>query len=140
MFFFSLFLSGATNTGLQQTQQAAVPVHQHILSMATSPYGDNPIFKDLKPSGSLNEDALRPTNPAAQKAILESTTNQYKISPKISNGLKVKPVASTLSKVMLVFSRRKYQEKIFHQMNVFVWISFFFLFGAEITFWWSRGI
>lgn len=90
--------SGGTNTSLQQTQQAAVPVHQHILSLATSPYGDNPIFKDLKPLGSLNEDALKPTNPAAQKAILESSANQYKISPKVSNGLKIKPVA--LSKVI----------------------------------------
>lgn len=84
---------------LQQTQQATVPVHQHILSLATSPYGDNPIFKDLKPLGSLNEDALKPTNPAAQKAILESSSSQYKISPKVTNGLKVKPIGSTLSKV-----------------------------------------
>lgn len=67
--------------------------------MATCPYGDNPIFKDLKPLGSLNEDALKPTNPAAQKAILESSSNQYKISPKVTNGLKVKPIGSTISKV-----------------------------------------
>lgn len=93
--------SGGTNPGLQQMQQATVPVHQHILSLATSPYGDNPIFKDLKPLGSLNEDALKPTNPAAQKAILESTSNQYKISPSVSSGLRVKPVASTLSKVKI---------------------------------------
>lgn len=70
--------------------------------MATSPYGDNPIFKDLKPFGSLNEDALKPTNPAAQKAILESSSSQYKISPKVTNGLKVKPIGSTISKVMKI--------------------------------------
>lgn len=91
--------SGGTNPGIQQTQQTTVPVHQHILSLATSPYGDNPIFKDLKPFGSMNEDALKPTNPAAQKAILESSSSQFKVSPKITNGLKVKPVGSTLSKV-----------------------------------------
>lgn len=95
--------SGATNTNMQQMQQAPVPVHQHILSLATSPYGDNPIFKDLKLPSGLNEDALKPTNPAAQKAMLESSANQYKISPKVSSGLKVKPVTSTLSKVIFLF-------------------------------------
>lgn len=97
---------------MQQAQQATVPVHQHILSLATSPYGDNPIFKDLKPLGSLNEDALKPTNPAAQKAILESTANQYKISPKVSNGLKVKPVTSTLSKKSLFGGLEEFDSSI----------------------------
>lgn len=87
-------------------------MHQHILSLATSPYGDNPIFKDLKPLGSLNEDALKPTNPAAQKAILESTANQYKISPKVSNELKVKPVASTLSKKSLFGGLEEFDSSI----------------------------
>lgn len=100
-YFFFKF-SGAANSSMQQSQPAAVQIHQHILSLATSPYGDNPIFKDLKPLGGLNEDALKPTNPAAQKAILEASSGQYKISPKIGgNGLKVKPVGSTLSKVYL---------------------------------------
>lgn len=76
-----------------QQQPASIPIHQQILSLTTSPYGDNPIFKDLKPLGSLSEDALKPTNPAAQKALLESST-QYKISPKVGNPLKVKPVGA----------------------------------------------
>lgn len=87
-------------------------MHQHILSLATSPYGDNPIYKDLKPLGILNEDALKPTNPAAQKAILESTANQYKISPKVSNELKVKPVASTLSKKSLFGGLEEFDSSI----------------------------
>lgn len=83
--------------GMQQQQ---VPIHQQILAMTTSPYGDNPIFKDLKPASGLSEDALRPTNPAAQKAILESSSsNQFKVTPNVGNGLKVKPIQSSLSKV-----------------------------------------
>lgn len=104
--------SGGGATSLQPAQQATVPVHQHILSLATSPYGDNPIFKDLKPLGNLNEDALKPTNPAAQKAILESTSNQYKISPKVANGLKVKPVTSTLSKKSLFGGLEEFDSSI----------------------------
>lgn len=80
-------------------QQQQVPIHQQILAMTTLPYGDNPIFKDLKPMSGLSEDALRPTNPAAQKAILESSSNQFKITPKVGNGLKIKPIHSSLSKV-----------------------------------------
>lgn len=92
--------SGTMNAQAQQPQQTAVPIHQQILSMTTSPYGDNPIFKDLKPLSSSNEDALKPTNPAAQKAILEASANNYKISPKVGgNGMKLKPVGSTISKV-----------------------------------------
>lgn len=66
--FYILHSSGG-NTGLQQAQQAAASVHQHILSLSTLPYyGDNRIYKDVKPMGSLNKDALKPTNPAAQKS------------------------------------------------------------------------
>ncbi|KAG4074307.1 hypothetical protein HA402_008716 [Bradysia odoriphaga] len=85
--------------GMQQQQ---VPIHQQILAMTTSPYGDNPIFKDLKPASGLSEDALRPTNPAAQKAILESSSsNQFKVTPTVGSGLKVKPIQSSLSKKSL---------------------------------------
>lgn len=97
------------NAQAQQPQQTTLPIHQHILSLTTSPYGDNAIFKDLKPLGSSNVDALKPTNPAAQKAILEASSNNYKISPKVGgNGMKLKPVGSTISKVsfyqQIVFS------------------------------------
>lgn len=81
--------------GIQQ-QQTAVPIHQQILSLTTSPYGDNPIFKDLKPLSGFNEDTLKPTNVAAQKASL----NNFKISPKVSHGVKLKPVQSMMSKVI----------------------------------------
>lgn len=101
------------NQTAQQPQQAAVPIHQQILSIATSPYGDNPIFKDLKPLGSLNEDALKPTNPAAQKAMMEASSNHYKISPKVGgNGIKLKPVSSTISKKSLFGGLEEFDSSI----------------------------
>lgn len=96
--FLPVFLYRGVGTQNQQPQQPAVSIHQRILSLSTSPYGDNPIFKDLKPAG-LSEEALKPTNPAAQKAILESSSRQYKISSKIGNDIKIKPIGSNLSKV-----------------------------------------
>lgn len=82
----------------QPPQTSSIPIHQQIMSLATSPYGDNPIFKDLQPLG-LSEEALKPTNPAAQKTMLESSSNQFKVSPRVSLGLKVKPVGSSFTKV-----------------------------------------
>lgn len=104
---------------MQQPQQSTVPIHQHILSLTTSPYGDNPIFKDLKPLGGLNEDALKPTNSAAQRAILESS--QYKISPKVGGTLKVKPVGSALSKVNIKIVPQNCGH-IFYEIGLFFYI------------------
>lgn len=80
--------------------------------MVMSLYGGDPLFKDLKTMYSLNEDALKPTNPAAQNAILESATNQYKISTKASKGLKIKPATSTLSKMSLFGGLKEFDSSI----------------------------
>lgn len=92
-----------------QQQQPTISVHQQILSLATSPFGDNPIFKDLKPIG-LSEESLKTTNPAAQKALFES--NQYKVSPKVSTPLRVKPVGSVLSKKSLFEGLEEYDSSV----------------------------
>ncbi|XP_065354164.1 nuclear pore complex protein Nup98-Nup96 [Calliphora vicina] len=93
-------LGGLPGTPQQQQQ---MPIHQQILSKVTSPYGDNPIFKDLKRSE--ENDPNRATNPAAQKAIMESTSTsgqQFKISTNSSPSiLKVKPIGSALTKKSL---------------------------------------
>lgn len=92
-------LGGNTTLGANQ-QQSSIPIHQHILSMVTSPYGDNPIFKDLKRTDET--DALRATNPIAQKAILESSGSSFRVSAKpSSNSIKIKPVGSALTKKAL---------------------------------------
>ncbi|XP_055550074.1 nuclear pore complex protein Nup98-Nup96 [Wyeomyia smithii] len=106
-----------TNTGLGnlgQPAQPAVPIHQQILAMVTSPYGDNPIFKDIKPLAWATEDSLKPTNPSAQKAILEGANQQFKVSPKVTgSGVKVKPVGSaTLSKKSLFEGLEEYDSTL----------------------------
>ncbi|XP_038105897.1 nuclear pore complex protein Nup98-Nup96 [Culex quinquefasciatus] len=97
-----------------QPAQAAVPIHQQILAMVTSPYGDNPIFKDIKPLSGASEDSLKPTNPSAQKAILEGANQQFKVSPKVTgSGVKVKPVgAATLSKKSLFEGLEEYDSTL----------------------------
>lgn len=92
-----------------QQQQPTISVHQQILSLATSPFGDNPIFKDMKPIG-LSEESLKTTNPATQKALFES--NQYKVSPKVSTPLRVKPVGSVLSKKSLFEGLEEYDSSV----------------------------
>lgn len=93
-----------------QQQQATVPIHQQILDMTSNPYGDNPIFKDLKPVPS--EDALRPTNPNAQKAVLEANATQYKVSSKVGSGVKVKPIGGVGSKKSLFDGLEEYDSSV----------------------------
>lgn len=85
-----------------------VPIHQQILAMTSSPYGDNPIFKDLKPVSTA--ESLKVTNPAAQKAILESNSAiQFKMSAKSpGSGVKVKPVGNLPGKRSLFDGLEEY--------------------------------
>lgn len=70
-----------------------VPIHQQILSKVTSPYGDTPIFKDLKRTDEV--DATRATNPAAQQAVLDMNSNQFKVTNKDSpSRIRVKALGS----------------------------------------------
>ncbi|XP_028158678.1 nuclear pore complex protein Nup98-Nup96-like [Ostrinia furnacalis] len=63
-------LSGASATN---------DVHAQILSLAARPYGDEPLFKHLLPESSTTaEDVLKPTNPAAVKAVLDNSG--YKVT------------------------------------------------------------
>lgn len=106
-----------TNTGigmLGQPAQAAVPIHQQILAMVTSPYGDNPIFKGIKPLTGATADSLKPTNPSAQKAILEGANQQFKVSPKVGgSGVRVKPLgAAALSKKSLFDGLEEYDSTL----------------------------
>lgn len=70
-----------------------VPIHQQILSKVTSPYGDTPIFKDLKRTDEV--DATRATNPAAQQAVLDMNSNQFKVTSNDSpSRIRVKALGS----------------------------------------------
>ncbi|XP_059611936.1 nuclear pore complex protein Nup98-Nup96 [Phlebotomus argentipes] len=113
----SLGIGGAPALG--QNQQNTVPVHQQILALTTSPYGDNPIFKDLKPPVGITEDSLKPTNPAAQKAILESSSSQFRVSSaKIDRGVKVKPIGNGLSKKSLFEGLEEYDSSVEENFNL----------------------
>ncbi|KAL7727665.1 hypothetical protein ACLKA6_013265 [Drosophila palustris] len=85
---------GAPLTQNVQPQQL-LPIHQQILSKVTSPYGDTPIFKDLKRNND-DVDATRATNPVAQQALLDLNSNQFKIAQKESPiGIRVKALGSS---------------------------------------------
>lgn len=80
-----------------QQQQPGQDIHQKILALTSNPYGDNELFKGLKP---MSEDSLRVTNPAAQKALLESSSN-YKVSPNAASKIRVKPISAVITKKSL---------------------------------------
>ncbi|KAJ8704846.1 hypothetical protein PYW08_012166 [Mythimna loreyi] len=70
-------------------------VHEQILTLAARPYGDSPLFKDLLPDSSTTaEDVLKPTNPAAVKAVLDSS-GAYRVSSPTALRLTVTPRTST---------------------------------------------
>ncbi|CAG9790496.1 unnamed protein product [Diatraea saccharalis] len=67
----------ANNTSLNNSglsgASAAGNVHEQMLTLAARPYGDSPLFKDLVPAdSSASEEVLKPTNPAAVKAVLDT--------------------------------------------------------------------
>ena len=71
---------------------AAASIHQQLLTLASSPFGENPLFKPLATDANKRADILKPTNPAAQKALL---ANSYKASPHRNVKIRVKPNSSS---------------------------------------------
>ncbi len=61
----------------QQTQPQPV-IQQQIEALTHYPYGDNPLFKGVLGDAKKAEEVLKPTNPAAQKALTSSI--QYKVT------------------------------------------------------------
>lgn len=94
-----------------QQQQVAPEIHQRILSLITNPYGDNELFKGLKPSIGVSEDTLKVTNPAAQKALLDSTSN-FKVSPNSTSRIKVKPISAVVTKKSLFDGLEEYDASL----------------------------
>ncbi|OWF51062.1 Nuclear pore complex protein Nup98-Nup96 [Mizuhopecten yessoensis] len=69
-------------------------IQQQLLNLVNSPYGDSPLFMNLKQSEIKREELLKPTNPAAQKAAL---SNQFKVSPRPTARVKPKSLHSVLN-------------------------------------------
>ncbi|XP_001358641.3 nuclear pore complex protein Nup98-Nup96 [Drosophila pseudoobscura] len=97
-------MAGGMGMGAQQQmggggmmQLSQQPIHQQILARVTSPYGDTPIFKDLRNGNGV--DATRATNPAAQQAVMDMKNKQFKINIHESRvPLKVKATSSITRK------------------------------------------
>jgi len=80
--------------------QATNAIQQQLVQLSSSPYGDNPIFKNLT-DPAKREDILKPVNPMAQK-VLEST-QQYKVSPQRNVKPKPKPIGGSLANRSAIF-------------------------------------
>ncbi|XP_075227929.1 nuclear pore complex protein Nup98-96 [Lycorma delicatula] len=84
----------------QSNQSSNNPLNQHIIALASVPFGDSPLFKNLLPVTGKTDELLKPTSPAAQKAILNG--QNFKVSPRTGSKIKVKPIGqSNLTKKSL---------------------------------------
>ncbi|PNF16103.1 Nuclear pore complex protein Nup98-Nup96 [Cryptotermes secundus] len=93
-------LLGGAGTNPVTNQQGSGTVHQQILALASMPFGDSPLFRNLLPATGKTDELLKPTNPAAQKAAVSN--NHFKVSPRENVKIKVKPLGvSSLSKKSL---------------------------------------
>ncbi|XP_023223546.1 nuclear pore complex protein Nup98-Nup96-like [Centruroides sculpturatus] len=80
--------------------QQQLQTQQQILALTTNPFGDSPLFRNVIKDNNKREEILKPTNPAAQKAVMAS--NQYKVSPVPIGKVKPKPIqAVAVGKVSL---------------------------------------
>uniref|UniRef100_A0A1B6CZW3 Nuclear pore complex protein Nup98-Nup96 n=2 Tax=Clastoptera arizonana TaxID=38151 RepID=A0A1B6CZW3_9HEMI len=67
---------------------------QIIETLTAMPFGDAPIFKKLLDTTGKTDELLNPTSAVAQKALLNK--QNYKISPQLTNKLKVQPIGMNL--------------------------------------------
>lgn len=81
------------------------------MSLCINPYGDNELFKGLKQNPPPSDNTLRATNPAAQKAFLESS-NGFKISPHSGSKIKVKPINALVTKKSLFDGLEEYDASL----------------------------
>ncbi|XP_076117193.1 nuclear pore complex protein Nup98-Nup96-like isoform X3 [Mytilus galloprovincialis] len=88
----STMLSTAANP--QNSGPTPQQIQQQLLALNHSPYGDSPLFWNLKQTETKREDLLKPTNPIAQKAVL---TSQFKVSPRPTARVKPKSLHNVLN-------------------------------------------
>ncbi|XP_019747531.1 nuclear pore complex protein Nup98-Nup96 isoform X2 [Hippocampus comes] len=80
-----------TDPNAAAAQQALL--QQQFSVLAYSPYGDSPLFRNPLSDPKKKEERLKPTNPAAQKAL--TTPTHYKLTPRPAT--RVRPKALTSS-------------------------------------------
>ncbi|KAM8975297.1 nuclear pore complex protein Nup98-Nup96 isoform 2-T2 [Pelodytes ibericus] len=68
-------------------------LQQQINTLAYSPFGDSPLFRNPISDPKKKEERLKPTNPAAQKAL--TTPTHYKLTPRPATRVRPKALQAT---------------------------------------------
>ncbi|NXI48323.1 NUP98 protein, partial [Galbula dea] len=79
-----------TDPNASAVQQAIL--QQHLNSLTYSPFGDSPLFRNPMSDPKKKEERLKPTNPAAQKAL--TTPTHYKLTPRPATRVRPKALQS----------------------------------------------
>ncbi|NXF89899.1 NUP98 protein, partial [Eubucco bourcierii] len=79
-----------TDPSASAAQQAIL--QQHLNSLTYSPFGDSPLFRNPMADPKKKEERLKPTNPAAQKAL--TTPTHYKLTPRPATRVRPKALQS----------------------------------------------
>ncbi|KAJ7320252.1 hypothetical protein JRQ81_019763 [Phrynocephalus forsythii] len=80
-----------TDPNASAAQQAIL--QQHLNSLTYSPFGDSPLFRNPASDAKKKEERLKPTNPAAQKAL--TTPTHYKLTPRPATRVRPKALQTT---------------------------------------------
>ncbi|XP_076836868.1 nuclear pore complex protein Nup98-Nup96 isoform X3 [Brachyhypopomus gauderio] len=80
-----------TDPNAAAAQQAVL--QQQINALAYSPFGDSPLFRNPLSDPKKKEERLKPTNPAAQKAL--TTPTHYKLTPRPATRVRPKALSSS---------------------------------------------
>ncbi|XP_042543523.1 nuclear pore complex protein Nup98-Nup96 isoform X1 [Dipodomys spectabilis] len=80
-----------TDPNASAAQQAVL--QQHLNSLTYSPFGDSPLFRNPMSDPKKKEERLKPTNPAAQKAL--TTPTHYKLTPRPATRVRPKALQTT---------------------------------------------
>ncbi|XP_051005035.1 nuclear pore complex protein Nup98-Nup96 isoform X2 [Acomys russatus] len=80
-----------TDPNASAAQQAVL--QQHLNSLTYSPFGDSPLFRNPMSDPKKKEERLKPTNPAAQKAL--TTPTHYKLTPRPATRVRPKALQAT---------------------------------------------
>ncbi|XP_051537723.1 nuclear pore complex protein Nup98-Nup96-like isoform X2 [Myxocyprinus asiaticus] len=97
---------GAPQQPVALTDQSAAAAQQAVLqqqisALAYSPFGDSPLFRNPLSDPKKKEERLKPTNPAAQKAL--TTPTQYKLTPRPATRVCPKALSSSGSSKSQLF-------------------------------------
>ncbi|XP_075402303.1 nuclear pore complex protein Nup98-Nup96 isoform X4 [Tenrec ecaudatus] len=85
------FGTALTDPNASAAQQAVL--QQHINSLTYSPFGDSPLFRNPMSDPKKKDERLKPTNPAAQKAL--TTPTHYKLTPRPATRVRPKALQTT---------------------------------------------